>query len=109
MAIINCPGCNKKISDKAKSCHHCDLTLVGLDDEKRSSLKKVSMAEASQKLTNQSMIAMLLFCGGFLFLYYQDAQPGTWQYITAITGTAIGFILYIITRVRLVFLKKSNK
>ena len=42
---------------------------------------------------NHSFIAMLLFCGGFLFLYWQDAQPGTWQYVVAITSTILGFIL----------------
>ena len=55
------------------------------------------------------MIAMLLFCGGFLFLYWQETKPGTWQYVTSIGSAVLGFILYIITRVRLILLKKSSK
>lgn len=107
MAVINCPGCRKKISDKAKQCSHCQLDLTELDADKIAQLKKVSAVEKSQQLMNHSFIAMLLFCGGFLFLYWQDAQPGTWQYITSIASTVLGFILYIVTRVRLIMAKRS--
>ncbi|MGB1261286.1 MAG: hypothetical protein ACPG52_00130 [Cognaticolwellia sp.] len=108
MAVINCPSCKKKISDKAKSCQHCQLDLTTMNEEKMAHLKQVSAVEKSQQLMNHSFIAMLLFCGGFLFLYWQDAQPGTWQYIVAIASTVLGFILYIITRVRLILAKRSR-
>lgn len=108
MAVINCPGCKKKISDKAKNCTHCQLDLTALDAEKIAHLKKVSAVEKSQQLMTHSFIAMLLFCGGFLFLYWQNAQPGTWQYIVSITSAVLGFILYIVTRVRLILVKRSR-
>ena len=108
MAVINCPSCKKKISDKAKSCQYCQLDLTTMNAEKMAQLKQVSAVEKSQQLMNHSFIAMLLFCGGFLFLYWQDAQPGTWQYIVAIASTILGFILYIITRVRLILAKRSR-
>ena len=38
MAVINCPGCKKKISDKAKICQHCQLDLTELDADKIASL-----------------------------------------------------------------------
>lgn len=109
MAVINCPKCRKKISDKAKTCQHCGIELNGINEEQLHNIKKVNLIEASQKLMNHSMIAMLLFCGGFLFLYWQEAKPGTWQYVTSIGSAVLGFILYIITRVRLILLKKSSK
>jgi len=105
MAVINCPNCKKKISDKAKSCSHCSINLTNVDSDQIASMKKVDKINRSQTLMNHSFIAMLLFCGGFLFLYWQDAQQGTWQYFTSIGSAAIGFILYIVTRVRLVMLK----
>lgn len=107
MAVINCPSCRKKISDKAKSCSHCDLDLESLDKDKLQLLKKESVIIQSQRIMNHSFIAMLLFCGGFLFLYWQDTLPGTWQYITAITSTVLGFIFYIVTRIRLILLKRK--
>jgi hypothetical protein len=108
MAVINCPSCKKKISDKTKSCEHCEIDLTTFDPEKISSLKRVSTVATSQQLMNHSFIAMLLFCGGFLFLYSQDAQRGTWEYIAAIASTILGFILYIITRVRLLLTKRNQ-
>ncbi len=108
MAVINCPSCKKKISDKAKTCSHCQLDMSNLDADKIAQLKKVSVVEKSQQLMNHSFIAMLLFCGGFLFLYWQNAQPGTWQYIASITSAVLGFILYIVTRVRLILIKRSR-
>ncbi|WP_440876736.1 hypothetical protein [Thalassotalea sp. PLHSN55] len=109
MAVINCPSCKKKISDKAKICSHCQLEMSELSEEKLLTIRKTTIIEKSQKLMNQSFIAMLLFCGGFLFLYWYNAQPGSWQYNGALASTFIGFVLYIITRIRLIFLKKSNK
>jgi hypothetical protein len=109
MAVINCPSCKKKISGKAKSCQHCQLDLTALDADKIDSIKRVSAVAKSQQLMNHSFIAMLLFCGGFLFLYSQNAQPGTWQYVTAITSTILGFILYLVTRVRLLLTKRNRK
>lgn len=109
MAVINCPSCNKKISDKAKSCSHCQLSLTDLDEEKISTINKISVVQKSQTLMNHSFIAMLLFCGGFLFMYWNNAAPESWQYISSITSTVVGFILYLVTRVRLIMLKHSQK
>ena len=109
MAVINCPQCRKKISDKAKSCTHCGVDLTEMSEEKLLQIRKVTMIEKSQRLMNISFVAMLMFCGGFLFMYSYNAQPGTWQYITATVSTVLGFVLYIVMRVWLVFLKKSNK
>lgn len=109
MAVINCPNCKKKISDKAKSCSHCNIELHNLDEDKMNNIRQVNMIKQSQTIMTHSFIAMLLFCGGFLLMYWQDLQPGTWQYLSAITCTVIGFILYIVTRVRLILLKRSSK
>ena len=109
MAVINCPNCKKKVSDKAKQCSHCQIDLQNIDEEKLSSMKTVNLINQSQKLMTQSFIAMLLFCGGFLFFYWQNVQPGTWQYTASIASIVVGFVLYIVTRVRLILLKRSTK
>jgi len=108
MAVINCPSCKKKISDKAKSCNHCQLNLSALDADKIALLKRVETVKKSQQLMNHSFIAMLLFCGGFLSLYWLDAQPGSWQYVASISSTVLGFILYLVTRVRLILAKRGR-
>lgn len=108
MAVIKCPSCRKKISDKAKSCSHCNIDLSDLDADKLKNIKQVTSIKQSQNLMNHSFIAMLLFCGGFLFLYLENAQPGTWQYICSISSTIIGFVLYIVTRIRLILFKRKS-
>jgi len=108
MAVINCPNCKKKISDKAKSCSHCQINLVNIDADQIASMKNTHKIKQSQSLMNHSFFAMLLFCGGFLFLFWKDAQPGTWQYISSISCAVIGFIWYIATRVRLLLLKYKH-
>lgn len=108
MAVINCPNCKKKISNKATSCSHCQIDLTDLNEEKLLSMKSASLAERQQTLMNHSFIAMLLFCGGFLFLFWDNAQPGSWQYATATASTGLGFIFYLVTRVRILLLKKSS-
>jgi len=109
MAVINCPNCRKKISDKAKSCSHCDIELANLDKDKIASMKQIKTINKSQQIMTLSFIGMLLFCGGFLFYYWKNVQPETWQYNLSVGSTVLGFFIYIITRIQLVLLKRSNK
>lgn len=107
MAVINCPHCKKKVSDKAETCSHCHSPISALDAEKRILIRKENFLKKNQQLTNHSFIAMLLFCGGFLFLYWHSPQPESWQYQSAFASACLGFILYIVTRVRLILLKRK--
>jgi hypothetical protein len=91
MAVVNCPGCNKKISDKAKSCNHCQVDLSGVDADKLARLSRESLINKTQRLMNYSFVAMLMFCGGFLFMFWDNVTPGSWQQTLAIVCTAIGF------------------
>ena len=109
MAVINCPSCKKKISDKAKECSYCALSLEELDNEKLANLHHVNRIHQSQRLMNYSFIAMLLFCGGFLFMFWDNVEQGTWQHTLAMASTVIGFIMYIIIRIKLVLFKRQKK
>ncbi|MCW8834614.1 MAG: hypothetical protein OQK09_08815 [Colwellia sp.] len=108
MAVINCPGCKKKISDKAKQCSHCNMILADLDAEKMASLNRINRINQGQKLMNYSFVAMLLFCGGFLFMFWDNVEQGTWQHTTAMACSALGFIMYIVIRIRLLFFKRQK-
>ncbi|NQY89428.1 MAG: zinc ribbon domain-containing protein [Colwellia sp.] len=108
MAVTNCPSCKKKISDKAKECSHCGLSLHALDSDKIANLNHVNRINQAQRLMSYSFVAMLLFCGGFLFMFWDNVEQGTWQHNLAMASTVIGFILYIIIRVRLLFFKRKK-
>ena len=107
MAVINCPGCKKKISDKAKNCNHCNMDLSELDSEQLANLNRVSVINKTQRLMNFSFIAMLLFCGGFLFMFRDNIPPGTWLHNLAMASTFIGFVMYIIIRAMLLLTKRK--
>ncbi len=108
MAVIICPGCKNKISDKAKECSHCGLSLGALDSDKIASLNHVNRINQAQRLMNYSFVAMILFCGGFLFMFWDNVAQGTWQHTLALVSTAIGFIMYIVIRVKLLFFKRKK-
>ncbi|MFQ3267257.1 MAG: hypothetical protein ACI9VO_001515 [Colwellia sp.] len=109
MAVINCPGCNKKISDKIKTCNHCNLDLSELDSDQLTSLNHVSLVNKTQRLMNFSFVAMLLFCGGFLFMFRDNIEPGTWQHNLAMVSAILGFVMYIIIRAMLLFTKRKAR
>lgn len=108
MAIINCPQCSKKISDKQKVCPHCELDMYELSDEKLQSLSKIKSYKDNQSMMTHQAIAMLLFLGGVLALYNsEDTQ--TPQHTAAQACMVIGFLWYIINRFRMILAKRKKK
>ena len=108
MALVDCPSCNKKISDKAKNCEHCDFALGSVDAEDFARQRRLNKYLKDQSIQTQSMFAMLLFVAGFGFMYWGGAEPAGLQYNVAVGITIIGFVWYIINRVRLIILKRSD-
>ncbi|WP_018981887.1 zinc ribbon domain-containing protein [Salinimonas chungwhensis] len=108
MALIDCPSCNKKISDKADNCPHCGFGLGEASSEdivRKQQLKKFKKLHSIQ---NQSMFAMLLFIAGFGFMYWGGADKGDLQYNLAVLSVVIGFVWYIVNRVRIVIIKRFS-
>lgn len=108
MALVDCPACNKKTSDKAKVCPHCGFQLgdaTAEDIERKVKLKKFTKLQSIQ---NQSLVAMLLFVAGFGFMYWGGAQPGDLQHNLAILCSIVGFVWYLVNRVRVVMIKRFS-
>ncbi|NCP64285.1 MAG: zinc ribbon domain-containing protein [Paraglaciecola sp.] len=108
MALIDCPACGKKISDKAQLCSHCNFAVGSASSEDIARKTALSKYLQAQKIQNQSMVAMLLFVGGFGFMYWGDADQEDWQFKIAFALSVLGFVWYIVNRVRLIFVKKSS-
>jgi hypothetical protein len=108
MALIDCPSCGKKMSDKAQSCQHCGFGLGTADSEDIARKQSLNKYLKTQKVQTQSMIAMLLFVAGFGFMYWGNAEPGGMQHNLAIGASILGFVWYIVNRVRLILLKRSD-
>ncbi|TLX49471.1 hypothetical protein CWC31_16155 [Pseudoalteromonas ruthenica] len=108
MAIISCPQCQKSISDKHQSCPHCNIALEQMNEQDQRRLAARTKLQKQQGLMNQSFIALIFFLGGFLVLYWQHPEPGSWQQNACYGAIVLGFIWYLINRVRLVFLKRKK-
>lgn len=108
MAIVSCPFCGHKVSDKAAQCGKCNSDLADLTPEKMAALARNKALNKSQSLVNHSMFALLLFLAGFAFLYWWDPEPGGLQQILASAAIGIGFCWYIVTRIRIMLLKRKK-
>ncbi|MGJ8682588.1 hypothetical protein [Paraglaciecola sp.] len=108
MALVDCPSCNKKISDKAKTCQHCEFSFGEASPEDIARKRNLNLYLKKQQVQTQSMIAMLLFVGGFGFMYWGGVSADDFQYKIAVGVSIIGFVWYLVNRVRLVFLKRTD-
>lgn len=106
MALINCPSCGKKISDKAAECQHCGFGVGTASDEDLSRKANLRKYKKSHSIQNQSMVAMLMFVSGFLFMFWGDTTPADVQYQIAFGCSTVGFFWYVINRIRLIMMSK---
>ncbi|USD35772.1 zinc ribbon domain-containing protein [Ferrimonas sp. SCSIO 43195] len=106
MALIDCPACGKRISDKAKSCSHCKVDLTA-DTESIESAQRISAINKRTQLMNHSFVALLAFVGGFALWFWGGEAAANWRQPTGIGLMAAGFVGYLVTRVRLALDKRS--
>ena len=108
MALVDCPSCNKKTSDKAKTCPQCGFKIgdaTSEDIERKQSLQRF---QKLQSIQNQSLLAMLIFVASFGFMYWGGTRPGDLQHNLAILGAVVGFVWYLINRARIVYIKRFS-
>lgn len=104
MALIECPSCQKRISSKATTCSFCNADLTGNTD----SLTTISHIKRSSQLMNHSMLSMTLFIAGVV-IWFWGGEPaqGMRSYIAGVCFV-LGFVGYMITRVRMVLHKRKS-
>ncbi|MEH8020829.1 zinc ribbon domain-containing protein [Rheinheimera metallidurans] len=108
MAIISCPYCGHKTSDKGANCVKCNGDLASLTPEKRAALSRDKAIDQAQSLVNHSMFALLLFLAGFGLMYWWDPEAGSVQQYIAGAAIGLGFCWYMISRARIFFIKKRK-
>ncbi len=108
MALVHCPKCDKRISDKAEVCQFCNHVLVA-DPEKLDSERRINRIKKASNLMTQSFVALILFIGGLAYsAWYSDDGTST-DKIVAQVVTAISFVWYLITRIRIMLFKRDKK
>ena len=108
MAIINCPACRAKISSKLASCPHCGHG-ARLDEEAKQRLEKHRLQRKLQQISMQNMLAVIVAMAGFYVFHFQQPAADSLQAKLSLAAIAIGFIGYIINRVRHFLIKSAIK
>lgn len=110
MAIISCPSCQTKVSDKAAVCEKCGFMLSAHDAESLVRKASVQRSIRMNKLVSQQMLAILLFIAGIGATFY-DWQPlSGWQFMPQV-GMAVAvlsFVWYLVARTRIYLLKRQK-
>ena len=114
MAIIKCPSCNERISDKAKSCNNCQYDLIskkntsGFSEEQLASKNHLARIKKRYSLQMQAMIGIILVLGGALLWYFGGRGLSSNQDYISLLLLGAGSVLYLTTRIRLIFFKKNS-
>lgn len=114
MAIINCPSCNQKTSDKAKICANCQYNFVnkstaqGLNEEQLASKNRLAHIKNKYSLQMQAMVGIILVLLGSLLWYFGGRGTSSFSDIASLTLLAFGAFLYLVTRIRLIIFKKGG-
>ncbi|RUO79346.1 zinc-ribbon domain-containing protein [Pseudidiomarina taiwanensis] len=107
MALIDCPACHKRVSDKAKECQHCGFKLATRSSAEHDRELRRALQDKRDSILSQSMLALLIAIAAFAYFYVAQPLPDSWQAQLAYAGMLVGSIWFIVNRVRLVFLKKK--
>ena len=69
MALIKCPECDKKVSDKAESCPHC-----GYSFKKKIEINNEKLKELKGKWDNKYLIIILIVLVIVYFLFFNNSK-----------------------------------
>ncbi|NRD73864.1 zinc ribbon domain-containing protein [Shewanella sp. VB17] len=104
MALIECSTCNKRISSKASHCQYCGCHV----SEDTELVSKISHIKRSNQLINHGLLSMSVFIAGVVvWCWGGESAQGLRAYI----GSAcfvVGFVGYLITRLRIVIHKRKK-
>lgn len=114
MALINCPSCKARVSDKAKTCSSCQFDFVtgtsqtGLTKEQLQNQEKMIGIKQRYSLQMQAMASLIVFLAGITSWYFIGEMGFTKASQFFELGiAALGGLWYLVTRIRLIAFKKS--
>lgn len=108
MAIIKCPGCRERVSDKRATCPHCGFGIA--DQEAGLSLGEAE-ARAKRKrrasLQMHSYAATLVFVAGIAWMLVESGgnvnNASYWSMFT----TGMGIVWYFTVRIIMVLTRRG--
>ena len=98
MAIIECPGCNKRVSNMTTTCPLCGSELKGIDEERLQELRRRKLKDKVYYTKMYSYLALTLLIVAFGWYLKATAwfqhQSSMGPYILF----AIGAVAYLVVR-----------
>lgn len=80
-----------------------------MDDDQRHRVATKIGQKKIQQISTHNMIAVIIALAGFYVMYFQSPDPQGWQFKVSQGAVAIGFIWYIVNRIRHFMIKSSLK
>ena len=79
-----------------------------LSAEELAAIAAKNRVKQQQRLLNWSFVALILFLGGFFYLYWRMPAQGSLEHLLGRAAVFIGCAWYLVNRVILVYLKKKK-
>jgi uncharacterized membrane protein YvbJ len=103
MALIACPECSQQISNMASACPHCGVGVASARETLAAGTPITTIQETSKRLKLHTIGAVTLLIVGVVLLVgtfqamESDGEPSPWPGLMMF----IGFVWYIVTRIRI--------
>ncbi len=99
MALISCPVCKKRVSNRAIRCSNCAAPIASQDDEQTERAAQRNRWKQNRRLQNISFVMILFFLIGALLFWYNKADISGWKYLLGEFIMVIGFVGYAVLRI----------
>lgn len=103
MALIQCPECGHKVSKNATSCPNCGEPVIGARETRGAGTPLTTVQATSKRFKVHKIISSVLFWSGVLWavgIGAQVGEPDPEALNKPALLMAIGFIWYLVTRLR---------
>ncbi|WP_095499200.1 zinc ribbon domain-containing protein [Paraferrimonas haliotis] len=107
MALIHCPICDKRNSDKAKACQHCNTPFDG-DQEALARQKRIAKIKKQASLTTHSFASLTMVVAAITVYFWGLETPSPERQMTAYSLGFVGSVWYVVSRVRLFLSKRGG-
>lgn len=101
MALIDCPGCGKRVSDVTQMCPHCGLHRGEASDEQLQEFQRRRLRDRLYHLKMASYAVMTLFLAAFGWYWWESSGFQQRPSLGPMALVTVGAIAYLINRVLL--------
>ena len=103
MTLINCPECNKQVSDSAPSCPNCGVPIASAREIRSVGASLTTIQATSKKLKLHILLSVILLIVGIIWLMVVSygIEQGVESGIIPALMIFVGLVWFIVTRFRI--------